>query len=123
MRVFLCAILLIVLPVSWLVADFRGSAKIRRILGVIVILWSSLVAVGIAGAYYMLAHSVPSSKLERVHTGLSEERVVALLGKPQSVFPVPDGRVDFRYDRPWLYCIVNVYLDSSHHVSSVWHDH
>jgi hypothetical protein len=46
------AILLIItatLPISWLIAEFRGSAPVRRILGVITILWSFGVAALVGG--------------------------------------------------------------------------
>ena len=82
-----------------------------------------LVSAVAAVAGFWAPHVIPLQELAGVRQGMSADEVIAVLGPPMSSDPTPDGRDRLFYGRAFRYCSVDVFLDSSGHVSSVWHDH
>ena len=95
----------------------------RWLLVVLLTLGGSIACLLAAFLYVIGAHCVSPFKLTRIHQGQSTDEVVAILGRPVRMIPLSEGRTALRYSDPWLYCIVNVYVDSSRHVLWVYHDH
>ena len=93
-----------------------------RLLIIVVVVFVSFAA-GVAGFWF--PHCVRLDRLSRIKTGTTREEVAALLGVPFATSICPDGRRVLAYGswRHVRYCTVDVFLDSSDHVSGVFHDH
>jgi hypothetical protein len=70
------------LPIAWLIADFKGSPIVRRILGVAAILWSFGVA-ALAGSLQMFNANVYFTTASKDLLSASIEQIKA--GKTDSV--------------------------------------
>jgi hypothetical protein len=57
MRILILLFITAARPIAWLVADFRSSAKVRRIFGIIAILWSFAVAAFVGALQQLNANS------------------------------------------------------------------
>jgi hypothetical protein len=110
-------IFVIVLPLVVILFLLRRNRK--HFLGALV------VAAFLAGtiAIYAFPHCVPLDKLARVKPGISREEAIALLGQPVSTERFADGRSKISYEKSFRYCDVDVFIDSTDHVTGVFHDH
>ena len=84
---------------------------------------AALVTVVAGTALYWVPHAVPMSSVAQVTPGKTREEAVALLGTPSDVTQYSDGRVKISYSKPFRYCVVEVFVDSSGRVTGLRHDH
>jgi outer membrane protein assembly factor BamE (lipoprotein component of BamABCDE complex) len=97
--------------------QFRQSLKV------------GLVGLGLlAAVLFLLAfwfgegHGASLSKLALVHTGMTRDDVLALLGQPSTTNRASDGSESWFYTRG-TFCQVKVYLDEKGKVRDTDHDH
>ena len=64
MRIILLTLISVALPIGWFIADLRGGIRVRRILGVLAVLWSFAVAalVGMLQAFDANAYFSAATK-------------------------------------------------------------
>jgi len=82
MNLILLLIITAALPIAWLIADFKASPIVRRVLGVITILWSFGVA-ALAGSLQMFDANVYFTTASKDLLSASIEQIKA--GKIDSV--------------------------------------
>jgi len=111
------AFIVLVLVLGGVVVSQRKS---RRRFWTTLVLGSALFS---ALALYAFPHCVASEKLSRIHQGMTRDAVVGLLGPPFSARRYSDGRTEIGYGKFARYCTVDVFLDSTGHVTGVFHDH
>lgn len=95
------------------------------VLGAVLAVVAAAVAFGLNSVFSL--HCVPVDRLADIRGGMTKTEVIALIGPPQRVV---DTRDDHRlsYWKPFVYCTVEVFLDSEGRVhgaekASIFHDH
>src|SRR5690242_18181935 len=83
---------------------------------------SSCLALLLLGWWFEDGHGAPLSRLSRVQPGMPSKQVMALLGRPGTINPSPDGSESWFYTR-WTWCQVKVYLSAEGLVTETDHDH
>jgi hypothetical protein len=97
--------------------DLKPRSPVRRLL-----LALALIAITAAGAAFFIPHCVSPSDLAAIHSGMTKQEVVALLGPPQSVKSDAPNHARLLYG-VGRWCDVTVHLDGESRVQSVFHDH
>ena len=72
--------------------------------------------------WVMTAPAIPYSAMDKLHLGMSDGEVEALLGTPDDIsVPPKDGRTQWRYERG-TWAIYYIKLDADGRLVDHWHD-
>ena len=104
MRIVILLVITAALPIAWLVADFRSSAKVRRILGVVAILWSFAVAAFVgalqqfnANSYFTSASkNLLESSVQQLRAGKTDAVIRELSRANEQFNPTYENRARYR---------------------------
>ena len=104
MRIIIFLLVTAALPIAWLIADCRSSAKVRRTLGVIAILWSFAVAAFVgalqqinANSYFTFASKdLLEASVENLRAGRTEEVIRVLSRANEEFHPTYENRARYR---------------------------
>ena len=104
MRIIILLVITAALPIAWLVADFRSSAKVRRIVGVVTILWSFAVAAFVGALQQFNANSYFTSaskdlleaSVQQLRAGKTEAVVRELSHANEQFSPTYENRAKYR---------------------------
>jgi hypothetical protein len=83
----------------------------------------AIALIGVFGWHYCAAHTVPPANLSKLKVGMDWTTAKAIIGTTTTPIARPDGTyfVAFRKHDRW--CMVDLILDSGHHITSIFHDH
>ena len=91
------------------------------ILTLVIIL--ALVAAGVFGKHYCLAHTVPVDDLAKIESGMDWAAVQKILRTDQKPIAQSDGTYFLAIRKHDRWCMVDLWFDSQLRVTSVFHDH
>ena len=104
MRIIIILFITAALPMAWLAADIRSSAKVRRILGLIAIAWSFAVAAFVGSLQHLNANSYFTSAskdlleatVEQLRAGRTESVIRELSHANDRFAPTYENRGRYR---------------------------